>query len=88
MVNPKKKNKMLPSPLGVLSKGCVRHTGDGREERMLITRAAGEVLSGSCICLLLWNFGASLVAQLIKNLPAVQKTPVRFLGWEDLLEKG
>ena len=31
---------------------------------------------------------ASLVAQLIKNLPAVQETPVRFLGWEDPLEKG
>ena len=31
---------------------------------------------------------ASLVAQLVKNLPAVQETPVQFLGWEDLLEKG
>ena len=24
----------------------------------------------------------------IKNLPAVWETPVLFLGWEDLLEKG
>ena len=32
-------------------------------------------------------FGASLVAQSVKNLPAVQKTWVRFLGWEDPLEK-
>ena len=31
---------------------------------------------------------ASLVAQTVKNLPAIQKTPVRYLGWEDLLEKG
>ena len=31
---------------------------------------------------------ASLVAQLIKNLPAMQETLVWFLGWEDLLEKG
>ena len=31
---------------------------------------------------------ASLVAQLVKNLPAMQKTLVRFLGWEDPLEKG
>ena len=23
-----------------------------------------------------------------KELPAMQETPVRFLGWEDLLEKG
>ena len=31
---------------------------------------------------------ASLVAQLIKNPPAIQGTWVRSLGWEDLLEKG
>ena len=30
---------------------------------------------------------ASLVAQLVKNLPAVQETHVRFLGQEDPLEK-
>ena len=31
---------------------------------------------------------ASLVAQLVKNPPAMQETWVRSLGWEDLLEKG
>ena len=31
---------------------------------------------------------ASLVAQMVKNLPAVQETQVRSLGWEDLLEEG
>ena len=30
---------------------------------------------------------ASLVAQSVKNLPAMQKTGVRFLGLEDTLEK-
>ena len=30
----------------------------------------------------------SLVAQLVKNVPAVQETPVRLLGQEDPLEKG
>ena len=30
---------------------------------------------------------ASLVAQLVKNLPVVQETRVRSLGWEDPLEK-
>ena len=30
---------------------------------------------------------ASLVAQSIKNLPAVQETQVQSLGWEDPLEK-
>ena len=34
------------------------------------------------------SFGASLVAQLVKNPPIMQETPVQFLGWEDLLEKG
>ena len=29
----------------------------------------------------------SMVGQLVKNPPAVQETPVRFLGWEDPLEK-
>ena len=28
------------------------------------------------------------MAQLVKNLPAVQKTCVLSLGWEDPLEKG
>ena len=32
--------------------------------------------------------GASLVAQLVKNPPAMQKTWVQSLGWEDALEKG
>ena len=31
---------------------------------------------------------ASLIAQLVKNPPATQETPVRFLSKEDLLEKG
>ena len=30
----------------------------------------------------------SLVAQLVKNLPTMQETPVQFLGQEDPLEKG
>ena len=29
------------------------------------------------------SFGASLIAQLVKNPPAMQETPVRFLGQED-----
>ena len=31
---------------------------------------------------------ASLLAQIVKNLPAMQETLVRSLGWEDPLEKG
>ena len=31
---------------------------------------------------------ASLVAQLVKNLPAMQETWIRSLAWEDPLEQG
>ena len=31
-------------------------------------------------------YQASLVAQLVKNLPAMQETLVQFLGWEDPLQ--
>ena len=31
---------------------------------------------------------ASLVAQMVKNLPAMWETWVQSLGWEDTLEKG
>ena len=34
------------------------------------------------------GLGASLMAQLVKNLPSMWETWVRFLGWEDPLEKG
>ena len=34
------------------------------------------------------KMGASLIAQLVKNQPAMQETPVGSGGWEDTLEKG
>ena len=34
------------------------------------------------------NSWASLIAQLVKNPPATQETPVQLLGWEGPLEKG
>ena len=37
------------------------------------------------VIVLLW---ASQMAQMVKNLPAMQETWIRFLGWEDPLEKG
>ena len=30
----------------------------------------------------------SLITELVKNPPAMQETPVQFLGWKDPLEKG
>ena len=43
-----------------------------------------------CVCVDInsYMFRASLVAQTRKNLPAVQKTQVRSLGWENPLEEG
>ena len=37
--------------------------------------------------LLALNYRASLVAQTVKNLPAMQKAQVQSLGWEDPLDK-
>ena len=54
---------------------------------------------GECNCVVVWtffgiaflweslSFWASLVAQMVKRLPAMQETWVRFLGWEDPLKK-
>ena len=43
----------------------------------------------SCIDIILsYRIRASLIAQLVKNLPAIQETLVRSLGREDPLEKG
>ena len=41
-----------------------------------------------CILIHAILYSASLVAQMVKNLPTMQKTWVRSLGWEDPLEKG
>ena len=37
---------------------------------------------------LTWASKGQMVAQMAKNLPAVQETQVRSPGWEDPLEKG
>ena len=50
-----------------------------------------SLIQHSCVEILLYTYThtrASLVAQLVKNLRAMQETPVRFLGWKDPLEKG
>ena len=39
-----------------------------------------------CVCVKLLL--PSLIAQLVKNPPAMQEILVRFLGWEDPLENG
>ena len=44
----------------------------------------GKALIWQLLCVL----RASLVAQMVRHLPAMQETWVRSLGWEDPLEKG
>ena len=46
-------------------------------------RSPGERIG--CPLQYAWSF---LVAQLVKNPPSMQETPVRSLGWKDALEKG
>ena len=45
------------------------------------------VKNGSWLCVIK-SRGTSLVAQMVKNLPAMQETWVQYLGWEDPLEEG
>ena len=42
---------------------------------------------GNTLSMAITKGRASLVAQSVKNLPAVQETRVQSLGWEDALEK-
>ena len=46
-------------------------------------RSAGEGIGDP-----LQYYWASVVTWTVKNLPTIQETWVRFLGWEDPLEKG
>ena len=61
------------------------NVGDARNEGLIpgSGRFPGEGIGYP----LQWSW-ASLVAQLVKNPPAMQETWVRSLGWEDPLEKG
>ena len=51
------------------------------------TKISSEFYSSLCFACFFSRFQASQVAVLVKNLPAVQETWVRSLGWEDPLEK-
>ena len=61
----------------------------GYEWQQLLKNAGGSVDWNNHFGRKLGNIqGASLVAQTVKNMPAVQETWVWSLGWEDPLEKG
>ena len=59
----------------------------GRLQSMVLQR-----VGHNCVTNFHFDFhsfvGASLIAHLVKNPPAMQKTQVQSLGWEDPLEKG
>ena len=70
---------MFQKNYGSLCYGC--NTGDPSSIPGL-ERSAGEGIGYPVQYP--WAF---LVTQLVKNLPAMLETPVRFLGWKDPLEK-
>ena len=72
--------------------GSGRSPGGGNGNHSSILRSPLPALGeGSMVCYLqpTWDsyFLASLVAQLVKNLPAIWETWIRSLGWEDPLER-
>ena len=69
-------------PCGSAGKGSACNVGDQGSIPGL-GRSTGEGIGYP----LLYSW-ASLMAQLVKNLPVMQETWVRSLGWEDPLEKG
>ena len=49
--------------------------------------ALGSMVIYTVLILLFHEHWVSLVAQLVKNLSAMQETPVQFVGQEDPLQK-
>ena len=45
-------------------------------------------MSNTIIYILVYLRMILIITELVKNPPIMQETTVRFLGWEDLLEKG
>ena len=54
----------------------------------LFTSGAQSNGAPASVSILPMNIGAYLMTQMVKNLPVMQGTWVRSLGWEDPLEKG
>jgi len=64
---------------------------NGLDIRIKRQRLATEFKNMTQLCFVYKKFISNIkfrqVAQLVKNPPAIQETPVRFLGQEDPLEK-
>ena len=57
-------------------------------EMMLKVDGSFKLLFGFLFCFLIFLIWASLMAQMVKNLPAMWETLVQSIGWDDPLEKG
>ena len=59
--------------------------------KQIISCYFGRLIHAAWVFKVVWSWAhvclTLIVAQLVKNLPAVQETQVWFLGWEDPLEK-
>ena len=77
-------NFSLPPPPFPGSSSGIESACNAADPRLIpeLGRSAGEVIGYPL------QYWASLVALLVKNPPAIQETLVRFLGVEELLEKG
>ena len=67
----------------------IKVLGENENVSFISTENWVKFLANPIFTLLLQRLlGASLVLQLVKNLPAMQETPVQIVGWEVRLEKG
>ena len=69
------------------SMNCIVHGVAKSQTRLkrLSTQGPSVLSTANIACACFW---ASLVAQLVKNLPAMRETWVQSLSWEDPLKKG
>ena len=69
-------------------KGKIKIMSICRQYDLVYRKPQGIHTHTNSLDLMLGIRGVSLVAQMERNLPALQETGVRSLGWDDPLEKG
>ena len=87
-MNKSEANCTLRGGLAVQSQGLFPHNNVGILDLRGDHSAVGHPPHCGMFCSIPVLPRASLVAQLVKNPPAMQETWVRSLSWEDPLEKG
>ena len=83
---PEHPSRVSPHPI---PPGCLEYSCFTMLYSVLLYRKVNQLYT--YISLLCFGFPphlCHLIGQLVKNLPAMQETPVWSLGWEDPLEKG